>query len=386
MNRHSVVRLLAVPLLVLVAVPILSGFNQPTSQARTLGNTVSIGIGVWFYNWYPTVTPDHNFEQDAQNAHNLGSQIVRVSFRWDMVEPEKGHFRWDVMDYIINTVVKVDNPKEIIVLLTNTASWAVPQSAGKDYWRTPIKDVQGYQVYLTSIVNRYKDRVKYWEIWNEPNLNEYWLGTVQDYVNLLKISFQAIKSADPSSHVLNGGTDGADYDYVKSLYALGAGKYFDILALHPYSNPDDPRSAGDHSSHFFPSISEVLNVMSQNRDSNKTVWLTELAWAVDSSYWGGVTPAQQAEYMNASYDMVLQKWPQVKAYIWYSSRDQADGNWGLLNQDQSKRPSWNTFESLASTEASAFRPTPPSHEHVCQARDLSTRDEYLASEFRTTDP
>jgi hypothetical protein len=349
MNRKSVSRLsLAIAVATIIsAVTVGAAYASPLQDAQQVHARVNVGIGTWFYNWYPPTIPDSAFEQDCDRAAELGVRIARASFRWDMLEPQKGSFRWDIMDYIVNTVVNRAKPEEIVVLLVNTACWAAPSNAGKDYWRTPPRDIQGYKDYLTAIVHRYGDKIRYWEIWNEPNLSKYWLGTPQDYVNLLKASYDAIKAVDPYAKVLGGDCSGSDYEYIKTLCDLGANQYFDILSVHPYCNPHSPQDTWNGEKNGYPIVKKILDVMAANVGEEKEVWFTELAWAVDWSYWGGVTKENQANYMKVSYDMANEKWPQVEAYIWFSSRDQDDGNWGVYEADGSKRPSWGTFTKLA---------------------------------------
>jgi len=350
---------------------------------------MDLGIGTWFGNWYPSKIPDVTFEMGCDHAAELSARVARVAFRWDVVEPSKGTFRWDVMDYIVGTVASRANPEKILVVLENTAPWAAPPDSGEDFWRTPPTDIQGYKDYLMAVVSRYKDRVGYWEIWNEPNLNTYWLGTTQDYVTLLQASYQAIKTASPSAKVLGGVVSGADYQYVTVLYNLGARPYFDILSLHPYSNPYDPRLTGTPEKEFYPTVGKVLGVMAANGDQEKDVWFTELAWAMNWSHWGGVTEEQQAEYMKASYDMASANWPQVKAYVWFSPVDTSDGNWGVYNSNGSKRSSFFIFRGLAGSGLTVSRRTPiiPGVSHDMPAGMISSTSyaiHVIASKTRTT--
>lgn len=328
------------------AIPAANASTLVVRRRTSAQPGIDVGVGCWFYNWYTTI-PDPEFERDCDRAAELGAKIVRVEFRWDVVEPSKGSFSWDIMDYIVNTVVNRAKPQKILMTLTNSASWAVPSGAGKDYWRTPPTDFEGYKDYLNAIVQRYKDRIMYWEIWIEPNLSQYWLGTATDYVNLLRASYGTIKAADPNANVLGGAVSGSDYGYVSTLYTLDAKNYFDILSLHPYANPHGPDEIATPDTYYYPTVTKVLDVMAQNGDQDKPVWFAELAWAKEWSNWGGVTAENQADYLKTSFSMASQSWPQVKAYVWFTSRDTEDGNWGLYEPDGSKRPSWYTFQELA---------------------------------------
>ena len=64
-----------------------------------------------------------------------------------------------------------------------------------------------YEKFACSIVSHFKDRVKYWEIWNEPDTKTYWIpqDEMKAYTALLKKVYPAIKKIDPTCKVLMGG-------------------------------------------------------------------------------------------------------------------------------------------------------------------------------------
>lgn len=112
--------------------------------------------------------------------------------------------------------------------------------------------------YVFSVVDRYrpggvmaeaqnwpKDRgIKYWEMWNEPDLSWFWDSSLADYARLLKVGYQAAKQADPDAQVLFGALANnfewlTYYDEVLDIYdedggARAANYYHDILATHSY--------------------------------------------------------------------------------------------------------------------------------------------------------
>ncbi|MBI4332736.1 MAG: hypothetical protein HY673_15810 [Chloroflexi bacterium] len=68
--------------------------------------------------------------------------------------------------------------------------------------RSPGKLDLGYRAYVSALVFRYKDYIKTWEIWNEANLPDFWLGTPADYARLVAEARSAIKVADPYAQVM----------------------------------------------------------------------------------------------------------------------------------------------------------------------------------------
>jgi hypothetical protein len=81
--------------------------------------------------------------------------------------------------------------------------------------------------------------IRHWEIWNEPDLDQFWTGTVGEYYRLLEVAYQSIEAADPEATVLLGGL--AFYEkpsWLSDLLSLAGGEpakaYFDVLSFHYY--------------------------------------------------------------------------------------------------------------------------------------------------------
>lgn len=140
---------------------------------------------------------------------------------------------------------------------------------------TPVNDDNYYALYLYKMVNEYKDHVRFWEIWNEPDFTysstpwllpgqpgNWWendpdpcdyllFAPVYHYVRLLRISFEVIKTVDESAYVCIGGignpafldavlrnTDNPADGSVSNDYPLLGGAYFDVLSFHSYPHID----------------------------------------------------------------------------------------------------------------------------------------------------
>ncbi|MEM6320082.1 MAG: T9SS type A sorting domain-containing protein [Bacteroidota bacterium] len=140
---------------------------------------------------------------------------------------------------------------------------------------TPVNEQNYYAAYVYKIVNEYKDQIRFWEVWNEPDFDyasnawknpsdngNWWdndplpctyalQAPAQYYVRMLRISYEVIKSIDPELYVCTGGlgypsfldvilrnTDNPDEGKVTSSYPLTGGAYFDVLSFHSYPHID----------------------------------------------------------------------------------------------------------------------------------------------------
>src|SRR5690606_16108009 len=89
------------------------------------------------------------------------------------------------------------------------------------------EDFELYKRYVKNAAERYKGRVPVWEIWNEPNVPDFWRPNpnADDYTRLLKGAYETIKAIDRDASVASPAIAplGAwDRDFVARLYQLGA--------------------------------------------------------------------------------------------------------------------------------------------------------------------
>ena len=79
-------------------------------------------------------------------------------------------------------------------------------------------------------VERFKGKVKYWEVFNEPNLQ---MGP-DKYVAVLAETSKAIKAADPDAIVLGPTCCGINLKWYAKFYEAGGGKLCDVVSMHDY--------------------------------------------------------------------------------------------------------------------------------------------------------
>ena len=183
-----------------------------------------------------------------------------------------------------------------------------------------------YADFFAFVARRYAPSgVHVFEVWNEPNLLQFWPSGVNaaEYKLMLQAAHGAIKSADPQSTVLVGGLSQHDRDFLAQLYAAGGRPYFDAVGDHTYPWGDPANcwndGSGKRSRDTICGIEEVRRVMEANGDAAKQIWITEMGWTTYSGS-GGVTEAQQADYLVKGYRR-LESYPYVRAALQYSFRN-----------------------------------------------------------------
>ena len=330
-------------------------------------------------------------------AHQAGSRWDRFDFTWPVIEPSPGTWHFEGHDNVVADL-RAGGITNIVGILLWTPSWAAPSSAaaasGRSLtdrppgWYAPVaggvtslsaaevsadsSPPEGlYQPwddwteadgdpanhwgrYVHTVVSRYGDRVKHWEMWNEPEWDYFWTGTSVDYAQLLKVGYQATKAACPDCQVLFGGLHyWANTEYYKwVLNTLSddpqgpANDYFfDVMSVHLYSR----------SSTAYDVVNTIREGMTA-RVSDHPIWLTETGvpvWndasvdPVPQEYDYAARQEEAASYVIQSY---ANAWAAgVERYFFFRTNDEDMIEYfGLMRNDFSLRPAYGAFQ-VAST-------------------------------------
>jgi hypothetical protein len=198
-------------------------------------------------------------ELDLMQA--AGIRWVRSDFTWGHFEPRDGDFRFERYDEVVKACL--DRGINVLPILCYDSPWAGHAHANHPAWKR----------YVRNVVTRYADRIRYWEVWNEPNIH-FWKPEPDpgQYAALLKLTHETIKAVEPKLQVMYGGTAGIPLDFIRKTLELGAAKHFDVMAIHPYSYPTPP----DTSSR--PEQLAKLKAMLREFGATDRIWITETGW------------------------------------------------------------------------------------------------------------
>ncbi|HYF64405.1 MAG TPA: cellulase family glycosylhydrolase, partial [Herpetosiphonaceae bacterium] len=270
---------------------------------------------------------------------DAGVQWNREEISWDQVQfAPDGPFRWDgdaagFHNYDRAIQLQRDAGFQILGLLDYNPAWFKSKNPHPDEWLSDWGD------YVYATVARYgRDRgqIKYWEIWNEPNLvksgYESGLYNVDDYVRVLQTARAAAKSADPEAVIVLGGI--ADIwsdvperaydtlDYLERLYAAGAWSEFDILGLHPYRpiEPETPAYRRDS----YQTLNDQMDGIDKllDRFGRKPIWYTEMGWSNETD--SHIDELEQAAWLQRFYLLSMTR-PGIEKIFWYDFRNDTGG-------------------------------------------------------------
>jgi hypothetical protein len=339
-----------------------------------------------------------------------GSRWDRFDFSWLQLEPREGEWNFAAQDQLVSDLRAAG--MNILGIFLWTPNWAAtgnctptPESLRLDLspslrhapvlhpavtpmdgvppcmttpprglyepwndWMTPGDPfVNTWGRFVYTVAYRYRDSVKHWEVWNEPDLSWFWTGTSTDYARLLKVAYQAVKAACPDCTVLFGGIAYYEkpnfYRWVLNTLkndpeAPANNYFFDVMAVHLY-----------HRSSSIYDVTQVIRSGMREFVPDRPIWLTETGSPVwdDEAVISPTVPYIWSATMDEAAAYVIQSYANARAagiarYFYFRAHDDycdknRDGDcsdegidygmgelFGLVRDDRTLRPAYVAFQ------------------------------------------
>lgn len=216
---------------------------------------------------------------------------------------------------------------------------------------------KAYLKYVDYVTRQLGNRVNYYEIWNEWDLEAPGDAKLAaDYVALVRDTAPVIRKntravAGTPAKILAGSVtpEGMNLGFADHMIAAGTLDLVDGLSVHPYAHcaandGNNPESwvqwLRDYELHIREKAGRVV-----------PIYLTEMAWPSHTGPCGN-NPQTQAAYM-ARIFFFARTIPNIQGMWWYDlvndgpDRHDQEHNFGLLNGDLSPKPAWHVLKAIA---------------------------------------
>ena len=207
---------------------------------------------------------------------------------WEQLENTRGKWDFSRLDRYV-AMAKSKNV-DILLPLANSPQWAAARPNDRSGYKpgnsSEPANIEDWRRYVRTVGERYKGRIRHYQIWNEPNIKLYFSGTPEKLVELTCEAFQILKSIDPQNQIVSAGSSPGGKDhlgYLDHFLALGGKNCIDIVGHHFYVVLSGPEA-------MVPLIRGVHSVMKKNGVSQKPLWNTETGWWIAN---GDGTPEHQ---------------------------------------------------------------------------------------------
>jgi len=281
-------------------------------------------------------------------ARDAGIKWTRDELGWQGLQPAPNTWNWERLDHAIDTTR--EHGVEIMGLLAYCAPWAASRTtpAGEpDVMSTP--DLSAWREYVSAAVERYRDRIRVWQMWNEPNISQFWHPEPNpaEYARLLIAGSEAAKAVDPDCWIVGLNTSRFEAPFARAVFDEGGWEHTDIVGVHPYRYPHTPEATD-----LVGELRELAGLCASYGEV-KPVWLTELGYPThhgpraSTEWWSAIMLMRT--YLSAWSSGLAQK------LFWYCFQDGGgeaeynEHNFGIVRRDWSTKMPYDGYRVMATT-------------------------------------
>jgi len=330
-------------------------------------------------------------------VERLGLGWIKQQLKWKDWEGTPGEMDWSGFDAVVEAADERD--LKVMFSVVDAPAWSRSYT-DENTEGAPPDNLQVMADFLGRLVDRYQGRIHAIEVWNEQNLDREW-DTAEGvdparYVEMLRLSYDAIKSRDPNIIVISGAlspTAGRqtdpndpdrviwmdDFDYFERMIEEGALDYSDCVGAHHNGinmppdvewneGYDDPtaefRGPFDNPHHSWSFKSTLWGYHERIRAAGyeTPLCVTEFGWASAEGFDGHPpgfefaldnTLEEQARWDVQAFNL-MREWGFVRiAFLWNLNYSQL--GWGpedpnapyaIIDFDGAPRPAFEAIEEM----------------------------------------
>ena len=309
----------------------------------------------------------------AVGIHHDDLFPIDIDPKHSMTIPEKDRIprnNWQVIDYIFDSLIDIGISPMYTTAFTPTVMATTDQSVFRTRCNvSPPKSYREWSDYIVATLEHFKYRYGkkrmdewYYEVWNEPNLEAFYGGDQEEFFKLWKYTYDAIKSVDRDWPVGGPSTARAEWidDFLKFTRQNDCAPDYIIAhcynndsewaALSPFDGLQEDRT--NKSPNFLPGVANGVYKLLQEEGFTGEVHWNE--WGRSWFPFDAMREtANEAAFIVKSMAEVHDKADYFAYWCLSDIYNQAGygaetfhGNYGLLNLQGLKKPSYYAFELL----------------------------------------
>jgi hypothetical protein len=289
------------------------------------GPVVPAGFGVNIHFTDPAAGEMERFAE-------AGFRLARMDLSWGGVERAAGEYNFAAYDRLVAHLARA-GARPLFILDYGNRLY--------DGGRAPHTEAgrAAFVRFAAAAAEHFRGKGVLWEIWNEPNLAQFWKPepNAGDYSRLAVATARAVRAADPEAIILAPGTSRFPWDFFETVFRAGLLEHVDAVSVHPYRG-GPPESAADDFGRLRALIARYAP------ESRRELPIVSSEWGYSTTTAGGVSENQQAQYLTRMWLANLAAG--VNLSIFYDWRD--DGNdpkerehrFGTVRRDFQPKPSF----------------------------------------------
>ena len=242
---------------------------------------------------------------------DAGFRWVRMDFKWDATEKERGRYDFSSYDRLIASL----GPHNIHALLI--LDYGNPLY---DHGAPPRNETnrQAFARWAVAAAKHFSGRGVIWEVYNEPNVATFWPArpNVDEYVALALAVGRAFRSEIPREKLIGPATSGIDFPFLEACFKAGLLDYWAAVSVHPYRNSNPEPAASDYCR--LRGMIDRYRTPTGRGSERIEIPIISSEWGY-SSVWRGLSDEKQGEML--AREILTNLANDIPISIWYDWRD-----------------------------------------------------------------
>ncbi|MBM3333974.1 cellulase family glycosylhydrolase, partial [Candidatus Sumerlaeota bacterium] len=224
-----------------------------------------------------------------------------------------------------------------------------------------------FAAFAETAARRYSGKNIIWEIWNEPNIKQFWTPqpSVDDYCKLVEAAAPRIKQADPDAAIIAPATSQIPMDWLEQCFQRGLLRWIDGVSVHPYRRLPPETVISDYE--------RLRELIAKYAPEGKRLPIVSGEWGYSLINWdkARLSEEQQARYLVRMF--LINLYERIPISIWYDWKDdgtdpdEREHHFGTMSHDLEPKPAYSA--------AHVFNRTLQGYS-VKSRLDLPDRDDY----------
>ncbi len=268
-----------------------------------------------------------------------GYHWVRTDLTWAAVEREKGKFDFSAYDRLVDAV-KGAGGRILFILDYGNDLYDGGKAPASDEAKTAFLE------FAAQAGRHFAGKQVMWEIWNEPNLAQFWKPAPDPtaYAKLAVATARTLRASDPDATVIGPGTSGFPWEYLEQLFRWGLLNEVDAVSVHPYRE-SAPETVVDDYGRLRALIARYSTI------DRRQLPLISSEWGYSTAN-GRLTEDEQASYLVRQWLVNLSQG--IYLSVFYDWKDdgadpaETEHRFGTVRQDLTPKPSFEAAKKLIS--------------------------------------
>jgi len=297
------------------------------------------GVNVHFRGW----------PRDLDLIADAGIKFIRMDLTWEAVERKKGVYEFEKSGY--DALTKGCSKRGIRILYILDYSNRLYES---DFSVCTDHGRRAFAAFAEAAAARYSGKAILWEVWNEPNIKQFWRPqpSIDNYCKLVEATADRLKKADPSGLVVAPATSTIPFSWLEDCFKRGLLKWIGALTVHPY-RPQAPETV-------IKDYARLRELIKRYSPQGKQMPIISGEWGYSLINWDKtrLSEQRQAQYLVRMF--LVNLYQGIPVSIWYDWKDdgtnpnEREHHFGTMTHDLKPKAAYLAAKTLSSALAGYY--------------------------------